>query len=107
MSYDVWLEIDTGGPEPACVGEEWNHTSNVAKMWRKAGADIAQFDGKPAGECVPVLRSAIAAMLANEADYTPMNPSNGWGSYDSCIRFLGVVKAGFEKHPKATVRVSY
>lgn len=105
MSYDVWLEIDTGGPEPAYL-TDWNYTSNCAPMWRAAGADLAQFDGKAASECLPVLDAAIAEMAANPAKYRAMDPANGWGSYDGLLPDLRELADQFRSHPRATVRVS-
>jgi hypothetical protein len=105
MSYDVWLEVDTGGAEPAQVGESWNQTSNVAPMWRAAGADLAEFHGMLAADCVPQLQAAITNMVEQPDKYTPMNPPNGWGSYDTCLGFLRGLLAEFVKHPKATVHI--
>jgi hypothetical protein len=107
MSYDIYLTIDTGGSEPACLSDEdWNFTSNVSPMWRAAGADLAEFDGKPAGECAPVVRAAIAEMEANPDKYRAMDSPNGWGTYDHLMPRLRVLAAWFERHPKATVGVS-
>ena len=105
MSYDISLTVDTGGTEPAAVWDGWNYTTNCARMWRKAGADLAEFDGGVAGECLPVLEAAITEMAANPAEYTAMNPPNGWGSYESLLPALRELAAGFRAHPKATVRV--
>src|SRR5438093_1169541 len=67
MSYDIHLEIDTGGGKMA---EVWwvNYTSNVSPMWRKALTGTAfeslgAMDGHLASECAPALRLAIKAML--------------------------------------------
>lgn len=106
MSYDIWLTIDTGGPEPAAVTEGRNMTSNVGPMWRLAGADLAEFHGKPAGDCLPLLRTAVATMRAEPATYSALNPDNGWGDYYGCVRFLEGLADDFEAHPKATVVVS-
>ncbi len=105
MSYDLWLTIDTGGPEPASVGREFNMTSNVAPMWRLAGADLAEFHGQQAGTTLPLLDKAIADMAANPDKYTPLNPPNGWGNYDGCLEFLRDLRAEFARHPQATVQV--
>ncbi|MGH3795966.1 MAG: hypothetical protein ACRDSP_13875 [Pseudonocardiaceae bacterium] len=83
-----------------------NMTSNVAPMWREAGADLAEFDGRAAAEVLPVLRTAIAAMEDDPAVYEAMNPANGWGDYDSCLEFLRELVKDFTAHPKATVVVS-
>lgn len=51
MSYDVWLAIDTGAPEPATVAECGNYTSNVSGMWLLAlglpERPCYQEDGSP------------------------------------------------------------
>jgi hypothetical protein len=107
VSYDVWLEIDTGGPEPAEVGRSHNMTSNVAPMWRHAGCDLAEAHGRTAGEMLPTLTAAIEKMRAEPAVYRAMNPPNGWGSYENCLAFLERLRADWAAHPKATIAVSY
>lgn len=106
MSYDVSLYIETGGPEPVCLTDR-NQTSNVACMWRHAGADLAEFHGRTASDVLPVLRAAIAAMEDDPATYKAMDPPNGWGDYDSCLEFLRGLVIDFASHPKATVTVSH
>ncbi len=106
MSYDIHLEIDTGGPEPAWVGRDWNYTSNCGPMWRSAGADLAEFHGQFAGNVLHVLDKALAEMEANPATYRAMDPENGWGSYDTLLPALRELREMFAAHPKATVRVS-
>jgi hypothetical protein len=106
MSYDVYLTIDTGGPEHALVTGGRNMTSNVAQMWRLAGADIAEFHGRIAADCVPLLRAAIADMEDHPGRFRPLNPANGWGSYETCLEFLRELLGDFVQHPKATVAVS-
>lgn len=106
MSYDIWLVIDTGGVEPAEVGRSRNYTSNCAPMWRAAGADLAEFHGKTADECIPSLCEACGAMMCDRATYEAMNPENGWGDYEGCLKFLQTLLSDFCNHPKATVCVS-
>jgi len=101
MSYDVSLYNDDG--------EEitWrNMTSNVSCMWRHAGANLAEFDGKKAGEVYKQLVEALAAMLKDPDTYRAMNPPNGWGSYETCVEFLRKLAVDFGAHPNLTVRVS-
>lgn len=105
MSYDIHLEIDTGGREPACVTGGWNYTSNCGPMWRLAGADLAEFDGKPASECLPLLDAAIVDMEANPAKYRALEPPNGWGSLASLVPALRRLADDLRAHPKTTVRV--
>lgn len=105
MSYDIGLIIDTGGPDPAWLTSR-NQTSNVSCMWRAAGVELADFEGQTARDVLPALRAVIAAMEADPATYKAMNPSNGWGDYDSCLKFLRDLVKDFASHPKATVTVS-
>lgn len=106
MSYDIWLEIDTGGAEPAPVGNDWNYTSNMSGAWRAAGADLAEFDGRLAGDCRPILFEAIKEMRANPEKYRAMDAPNGWGTYDTLLPALDRLLIELSKHPKAIVRVS-
>lgn len=106
MSYSIGLEIDTGGEHPTDLGEYWNFTSNCAPMWRRAGADLADFEGKLAAGCLPLTVSAIEHMKANPSVYEAMNPLNGWGDYPTCLTALVNLASMLRIHPKATVRVS-
>ena len=108
MSYDVWMTIDTGGPDPAEVYSAGNMTSNVAPMWRHAGADVAEMHGKTGAECIPILEAGLSHMRHpdNAATYRAMNPSNGWGSHDGACEFIERILAGCRAHPRATVHVS-
>lgn len=105
MSYDIWLEIDTGGPEPTQVFD-WNFTSNAGKVWRAAGADLAEFDGKTAGECAPIVRDALAVLGSDPGRWRALDPPNGWGKYDHLVPALHRLAEGLEAHPATTVRVS-
>lgn len=106
MSYDVDLVIRTGGEDLASVGWGWNYTSNCSPMWREAGANLADFHGKLASDCLPVLQSAIQTLRADPKRFTSMNPPNGWGSYETLLPALEELAAQFAGHPKATVQVS-
>jgi hypothetical protein len=123
MSYDIYLtDPKPGEPCGHCGGTgkepagedkgwsgsplDWNYTSNCAPMWRKAGADLAEFHGKLAGECVPLLAAAIAAMEADPDAYRELNPPNGWGDYDSLLRALKKLLKGFEGNPHMVVWIS-
>lgn len=106
MSYDIYLTIDTGGESPAYVGRDWNYTSNCGPMWRAAGAELAEFHGKPASECIPVLQAAITELEANPEKYRAMDSPNGWGVYDRLVPALTRLLENFQAHPRATVEVS-
>jgi len=123
MSYDLWLKNPAPdgpcghcggtGKEPASEDSgwsgsplDWNYTSNCARMWRKAGADLAEFDGKPAGECAMPLAAAITAMESEPDTYRALNPTNGWGDYDSLVEALKKLLDAFQGNPHLIVQVS-
>lgn len=107
MSYDGWLQIDTGGAESATVAEIGNYTSNVSPMWRHAlkmaGEDIRLSDteGRTAGDVLPLLKGAHAAMELHPEDYVDMEPENGWGDYVGALQYLRNLVRLCEEHPKA------
>lgn len=106
MSYDIWLEIDTGGPEPATVDEVGNYTSNVSGMWKDAlGRSLGDYHGAPCVEAAGPLRSGIDRMRADPARYQAMNPANGWGNYQGALAYLERLYQGCCNHPKATIRI--
>jgi hypothetical protein len=108
MSYDIWLEIDTGGDERANVCDVGNHTSNTSPMWVRAlGRSLREYDGRIAGDVADELKAAIAHMHANPDIYESMNPPNGWGSYDSALIYLQKLWAACKAHPRTIIRMFY
>jgi hypothetical protein len=108
MSYDVYISMKTGDSAESFMCQEvGNMTSNVACMWRAGGCDLRELDGKPAAECVPVIRSAVMWMTENADACRGMEPDNGWGSYESALEFLVKVLAACCKHSLGTLKVSY
>lgn len=114
MSYDVWLEVDTGGPERAALNVlDVNYTSNVSPMWTMAlGANLGDLieenekEGRTAGRLVGLLSDAVEKMRAEPAAFQAMNPENGWGRYEGALEFLDKIRAACEAHPLAYLRVS-
>lgn len=106
MSYDVWLEMDTGGKEKAVAWDEgWNFTSNVSGMWRAAGTDLAEHHGKRAADVIPELEAAIATLEADPERFKAMDSPNRWGTYESLVPALKRLLEGYREHPAATVAV--
>lgn len=104
MSYDVGWSV----PKCERCGQEsrdtdWNYTSNCAAMWRAAGCDIAEFHGKPVGECIVVLREGIAALKREPERYRAMNPANGWGGYDTLVPRLEALLEMYEAAPRLAI----
>lgn len=107
MSYDIWLEMDTGGDEPAQVCEVGNHTWNCGLMFSTAlGIEsLNDLDGQNAGEWAEKCCQGVNDMLSRPAVYETMNPPNGWGSYETALKYLQTLAIACRKHPKATIRV--
>jgi hypothetical protein len=83
MSY--WCGFtDTTDPELDSI----NMTSNVAGMWRLAGADLRAMFGQPAAEVQVTLATAVRNMLAEPEKYRALEPENGWGDYEGCVGYL-------------------
>lgn len=109
MSLDLWLEIDTGGPEPAVVGDDnLNYTHNVNPMWRELfGQSLGDFlDNRQAIVAQSELLAAYHTMEDNPGRFIPLNPPNGWGDYDSAMNFLQRVIDNGADHPLAVWRAS-
>jgi hypothetical protein len=104
------MHVDTGGPEPLYVqlAEVGNYTSNVSAMWCKAlGHPLGDLAEKNAGESLPALQRAVAAMEADPGSYEAMNPPNGWGNYEGTLDYLRRLRDACAEHPKATIRISH
>jgi hypothetical protein len=105
MSYDVYLEVDAGGPET--VEAYWrNHTSNTSGMWRKAGVDIAECDGVQASQMAEGLAVAVETIKADPESFREFEPGNGWGTVESTVSFLSDLLDACQRFPRAKVRVS-
>lgn len=106
MSYNIWLEADLGGPKLIALEFlVWKYTSNCSPMWREAGADLQAFHGRPAGECAPILADALTVLRDDPVRFTTLNPSNGWGSYESLVPELERLLDAFRQAPRAIVCV--
>lgn len=108
MSYDIGLKRK---PCPTCGDVEephldWNYTSNCARMWCSAGADLADFHDKPAGDCANILADAITTMERDPDRFRAMNALNGWGTFDNLLPALRELLAALRRYPTAIVKVS-
>jgi hypothetical protein len=106
MSYGCRLAIDTGGAWPATVADLPNITYNVSPIFRAAlGRNLGDLNGQPAGQALPVLMAGIQRMRADMEPFRALNPANGWGDADGALKFLELLVAACEAHPKATLEV--
>ena len=115
MSYDVSLHIGPPKPCPTCghsaleSGKEVftaNHTSNTAGMWRKAGCDLASYNGKLASQLAGELGPAILKIELNPVAYREFEPDNGWGTVLSTLSFLREIYSACLEHPGTVVCIS-
>lgn len=109
MSYDVYMTVEPGPGIFETRLEIGNMTSNVASMWRKAspGTDgLAGIHGKTGAQVAAQLRAGVTDMLKHQADYEPLAPANGWGSFGGALRYLERITEAAEAHPNATFEVS-
>ena len=102
MSYDIYIH-DEDDEEVFSR----NHTSNTSQMWKEAGVNLQEFEGKPASELVDPLTAAILDIVLNKRWYRKYEPANGWGDVDSTIAFLSDVLDACEQTPNGTLRVSW
>lgn len=108
LDFSLYIDIDTGGKQLHRVYlYDGNYTHNVTPMWRKCFVYGALYnsDGNHAGAIIDCLRGGYELMQANPQEYLQLNPSNGFGDYQSALKFLGEVLAACEKHPKAIIEV--
>lgn len=107
MSWDAWIEMDAGGPEPMVKApERWsNYTCNVLEMFAEAGLSMRALDGMPCEMAAEQLSDAIARLEAEPERFRKLNPPNGWGRYETAVEFLRSFAALCRAHPLATARV--
>jgi len=116
MSWDFWMELDAGGPEPEDLGYEAGYTYNVSNMfyqafrlpsYRGSGTDegIRGLNGLTGEQAIPLLQAAIKNMESDPESYVTMEPSNKWGSYAGALELLNRLGGWCFSSPKATLRV--
>ena len=114
MSLDVTVTM------PACshcgrrdATYNWNYTYNVTHMTCVA-AERAGFkhtrmldgiEGR-ASNYTATLRAIVEQLRADPETFRAMNPSNGWGDYDSYTRQLEVLLEQLEANPNSIVDTS-
>ena len=85
-----------------------NYTHNVTRMWKEAGVYDALYmsDGKQVKDIIDELNSGLSNMYANPEKYIAMNPTNGWGSYESALDWLKQLISNIESYPDGTICIS-
>ena len=104
MSLDITLVHD---------GEtvwEGNITHNLAEMADRAGMYSAmwrpdELSYTPRGALEDV-RAGINLMLGDRKRFERLNPTNGWGNFDTLLEFACEYARALSRWPYATVKVS-
>ena len=110
LDIDLYFEVDTGEPEPRTFSVfEANYTHNCAKMAEEAG--LYKYVWRPeecddvetAGDLIEPLRAGIKLMEDDPERFIALNPSNGWGSYDTFLPWLRTYLKACIQTPKAKI----
>jgi len=108
MSYDVVILDRCKHCNREEVFWEGNYTYNVSKMLHNVGI---RFNDLPrplyVSEFTNTLEKALDKLKSDPKKYQAMNPSTGWGSYDSMVyNFLRPMLEACKCFPTATIEVS-
>jgi hypothetical protein len=108
MSWDLWLEVNAGGEQPATIdGYEDNITWNLQPMLSKALQvdGFRTLDGRLAIDVSVYVNRAIEDMTKHPKEYKKLNPPNGWGSYEVALTALTNLLKVCNKYPGAILRI--
>jgi len=83
-----------------------NYTSNMSPMWKDAGIDLVDFNGRPAADLDRALTPVLSVLRADPGRWRAYDAPNGWGTYASALEWLDGILAACREHPDAVVRVS-
>ena len=110
MGWDIWLKINTGKKKYYTVEALGGCTYNVSDMFQLAGIErLSNFDGQNCSnpEILAKLKFAINDMKKYPEKSKPLNPDNGWGSYESALLYLKKLYRGCLRHPNAIISICY
>jgi hypothetical protein len=103
MSWDFYL-VDDNGDE--ITGTWFNYTYNVSGMFDAAvGETPSEWDGRKAGDLVPVCSKILADFADRPEFYRAMNPENGWGDFEGARTFIRNIQDVCADRPDAPVHV--
>ena len=107
MSLDIWLSFESKHGTGGSTAFDGNYTHNVTPMWSKAGVYDALYNssGKKAKEILPELVNGILGMRNNPDEYKKLNPDNGWGDYDSALKFLRNFAKSCNEYPETIIGI--
>ena len=103
MSLDLTLsppKCETCGHDPE--GISFNITYNLSPMWYHLYPDdtaMLSIEGQTGLESSVIITLAISAFIRKRKDLIPLNPPNGYGSYDGFLKALSAMRNACEEHP--------
>lgn len=108
MSLDLTLEQNYC--EHCKRGEpvvELNSTYNYTPMWKaiyKNSNRFVEIEGLTGKQAHSLINLAITIMLEEREMMMQLEPTNGWGSYDTFLQFLRDIRDACEEYPDAVWR---
>lgn len=123
MSLDIYLHTDDG----QSIDTDVNLTHNLGAMAKAAGVyealwrpylltnppTFANYDEEReyeeattvrAIDLIPYLTEGLLNLLSNSSEFSKLNPSNGWGSYEVLVQQLCKYIAVCHEHPTLIVK---
>lgn len=109
MGWDARISARPRGHEPAALFGEWNYTHNTSPMISRVldvmGAETSEpwyrlLDGMNGAEGGHYLDLIIGGLSEAPELFRAMNPSNGWGDYDSLLEVLAEMRDTSHAHPR-------
>jgi hypothetical protein len=87
----------------------FNITHNLSKMAEAAGVYMELWRGdevgiKTANQLVSPLQDGLSRLRSDPEKYMEFNPANGWGDYDTLVRFIQQMLAACVEGPHDLVR---
>lgn len=85
-----------------------NITHNLSRMADEAGIYKhlwcpQEVEITSAQQLIEPLERGLALLRAEPEKFLPYNPANGWGSYETLVKFVEEYIAACKAHPDATV----
>lgn len=107
MSYDIYLEIDTGAPDHMTLFHI-DPTYNLSPMFKEALGDagVRSLNGRIARDTIEILRKAVDDMEADPVRFKMHDAANGWGVYRDCLSIMRRLFQEASTHRNATWRVT-
>lgn len=109
MSYDIYLDINTGSGNYA-TAKSWNLTYNYAPMFalysRLSTNGLRTIADANAATAADIIDGMRLDMEQYPNKYKEKEPSNGWGSYDGLLEWCREFVHEARQHPFCRVSIS-